>query len=255
MTHEHADVTRRSFRQQTGLFTGEDALFAHHSNRTEGWYGPLDRGMVVLNVACGAAHVSEEIAPNVHQVVGVDLTPDLLALGSERLRTRRVHNVLLQLGDAADLPFVDDSFDLVVCRTALHHFPEAAAALAQMGRVCRPGGRVAVSDMVAPSGGLRARFDEVQRLLDPSHVSALLDEELIALVAEQVGPVTHTTGATLSFPLDAMMTDAADRDAVVHALRAELDGGEPTGFAPAIDDEGRIAVSFALEGVHSTPGR
>ncbi len=53
-----------------------------------------------------------------------------------------------QEGDATALPFVDASFDLVFCRTAVHHFPDPAVVVAEMARVCRPGGRVAIADLI-----------------------------------------------------------------------------------------------------------
>ena len=125
---EHDEITRRSFTEQTALFTGETAVFAQRRDSTLAWMEPLEPHMIVLDVACGAGHVAEAAAPFVRQVVGVDLTPALLALGSERLRESGVTNVLLQEGNAAALPFVDGSFDLVACRTALHHFPEIGRA-------------------------------------------------------------------------------------------------------------------------------
>jgi ubiquinone/menaquinone biosynthesis C-methylase UbiE len=52
---EHDHVVRRSFEQQTGLFTGDDALFARRQISALAWLEPLDPGMIVLDVACGAA--------------------------------------------------------------------------------------------------------------------------------------------------------------------------------------------------------
>src|SRR4029078_10464421 len=98
------------------------------------WTDPLTPDMLVLDVACGAAHAAELAAPHVRQVVGVDLTPELLALGATRLRDAGITNVLLQEGNAATLPFVDASFDLVMCRTAIHHMGDPIDSIARMGR-------------------------------------------------------------------------------------------------------------------------
>jgi len=200
--------------------------------------------MIILDVACGAAHVAEQAAPYVRQVVGVDLTPALLRLGAERLHRAGIGNVLLQEGDATRLPFVDDSFDLALCRSAVHHFPHPDRVVAEMRRVCRPGGRVVVSDLVAPNAEVRAAFDELHRRLDPSHVGALLESELAELVRSTVGPLgSRETSGPVSLPVDRLLTDAADRDAVMAALRAELAGGAVTGFDPVLQD-GEVQVSF-----------
>src|SRR5262249_27470067 len=125
-TADHDETVRRSFERQTGLFTGDDAVFARRSPAAPEWVGPLDSDLIALDVGCGAGHVSEEIAPHVRQVVGVDMTPALLCLGAERIAASGLGNVLLQEGDASRLAFVDGSFDLVVCRSALHHFADPA---------------------------------------------------------------------------------------------------------------------------------
>jgi ubiquinone/menaquinone biosynthesis C-methylase UbiE len=247
----HDELVRRSFEQQTALFTGREALFAQRSESTLSWVEPLDADMIVLDVACGAAHVADAIAPHVRQVVGVDLTPTLLTLGADRLRAAGIENVLLQEGNAEELPFVDDSFDLVVCRASLHHFSDPERPLREMARVCRPQGRVVISDMIAPSEEVRQSFDELHITIDPSHVRALVEHELAELVAATVGSLTHgSTSTTGPFPVEVMLTDAGDRDAAMRELRTELAGGRPTGFEPIMVDN-RVHVRFTSTVVHA----
>ena len=210
--------------------------------------------MIVLDVACGAAHVAEELAPHVRQVVGLDLTPDLLRLGADRLQQAGVTNVLLQEGNAADLPFLDQSFDLVLCRSALHHFRNPTDMVREMARVCRAGGRVVVSDMVAPSTYVREAFDDVHRHLDPSHVGVLLGDEMVELLATEVGPVSFAElSGPFELPLDDIFSDVSDRPWVSAALTAEVDGGPPSGFLPDRDaGSGSLSVSFSSAVVHAT---
>ena len=249
---EHDAVVRRSFEKQTALFAGDDALFARRSSSALAWLEPLDPEMIVLDVACGAAHAAEQAAPHVRQVVGLDLTRALLELGADRLRDAGITNVLLQEGSAAELPFLDASFDLVACRAALHHVPDPGVVVAEMARVCRPGGRVVAVDMVAPSAEVREAFDALHRRIDPSHAGVLLEGELAELLRSKVGPLTYgETTDPFTLPVDHILTDAADRDAVTSALQAELAGGPATGFDPVLDD-GQTLVSFTNTVVHAT---
>lgn len=249
--HDHDDTVRQSFRRQTGLFEGDDSPFARRPESPTAWLGPLDGSTVVLDVACGAAHVAEQVAPAVHQVVGVDLTPELLALGAGRLDEAGLTNVLLQQGAATALPFVDGSFDVVCCRSALHHFGDPVAAVTEMARVCRRGGRVAVSDLVVPDPALREAYDAVHRALDPSHGRAFTADEIADLLATHVGPIGHRAQhGPGALPLDGIVTEVADRAAVLEALHAELGGGPPTGFLPARTD-GTLTVSFTSVVVHA----
>ncbi len=247
------EEVRQSFTRQVELFSGADSPFARHSANATSWVEPLSEDMLVLDVACGAAHVAEEIAPHVRQVVGIDLTPDLLRLGADRLEEAGVVNVLLQEGNASALPFLDHTFDLVLCRSALHHFRSPSATVQEMARVCRPGGRVAVSDMVAPSAGVRAAFDDLHRHLDPSHMGVLLGDEIVELLANEVGPIGF---GELSAPhrlrLDYIFSPVSDQRAVRAALAAELDGGPPSGFEPVSEpDTGSLSVSFTTATVQA----
>lgn len=249
---EHDAVVRSSFEKQTSIFGGEHSPFARRPHSPLAWLEPLEPDMIVLDVACGAGHVAEQLAPHVRQVVGVDLTPALLELGAERLREAGITNVLLQEGNAAELPFLDASFDLVVCRGAMHHFLHPEQPIAEMARVCRPDGRVVVSDMVATSAEARERFDQVHRNLDPSHARTLLEAELADLLRSTVGPIAYgETTDPFKIPVEHILTDAADRDAVTSALRAELAGGDATGFDPVADGD-QILVSFTSTVVHAT---
>jgi ubiquinone/menaquinone biosynthesis C-methylase UbiE len=247
---DHDDVVRRSFDRQVGLFSGPDSPFVRRPAGTLEQLAPLTREMLVLDVACGAGHAAEVVAPEVRQVVGLDLTVSLLDLGAARLRDAVVPNVLLQEGNAHSLPFVAASFDLVYCLAALHHVGDPARAVAEMARVCRPGGRVVLSDLIAPAADVREPFDELHRRIDPSHRRACLEGELVALLPEGC---ELSYGATVSarLPVSIAYTDQSDTEAVDAALRTELAGGPPTGFEPS-EDDGELVVSFWQSTVHAT---
>jgi SAM-dependent methyltransferase len=249
---EHDDTVRRSFRQQTALFEREDSPFARRPDSPTEWLEPLDGTMAVLDVACGAGHAAEQVAPSVGVVVGIDLTPELLALGTRRLRDAGITNVVLQQGAATALPFVDESFDVVFCRSAFHHFGDPVAATTEMARVCRPGGRVVVSDVVVPDPAVREAYDAVHRSLDPSHVRAFTGDEIADLLASHVGPIARAAQrGPGALPLEGIVTDVADLPAVLAALESELAGCPPTGFSPSRGDGG-LLVSFVSVVVHAT---
>jgi hypothetical protein len=106
--------------------------------------------------------------------------------------------------------------------------------------------------MVVTSAEARGRFDELHRSLDPSHARTLLEAELAELLRSNVGPIAYgETSDPFAIPVDHILTDAADRDAVMSALRAELAGGDATGFDPVLDGD-QILVSFTSTVVHAT---
>ncbi|HEY5171406.1 MAG TPA: hypothetical protein VIK54_06735 [Acidimicrobiia bacterium] len=62
---DHDEVVRQSFERQVPLFSGPGSPFARRASGSLSWIEPLTRDMVVLDVACGAAHATEPVAPRV----------------------------------------------------------------------------------------------------------------------------------------------------------------------------------------------
>jgi ubiquinone/menaquinone biosynthesis C-methylase UbiE len=107
----------------------------------------LSEGDTVLDLACGPGNFSRSFARAVGPeglVVGVDASATMLARGGEELRDDDPGNLVLIRGDATALPFVDASFDGACCFAALHLFPDPFAALDEIRRTLRPGGRIAL---------------------------------------------------------------------------------------------------------------
>jgi len=95
----------------------------------------------ILDVACGTGVVARDALSKVGagRVVGLDATDAMLVV-AERIEPR----VEWRVGDAGDLPFEAGSFDAVICQSGLMFFPDQVAAVREMWRVLRPGGRLAV---------------------------------------------------------------------------------------------------------------
>lgn len=124
----------------------------------------------VLDVATATGHTALALAPYARRVVGVDLTPEMLAIAREQAERRGMDNVTFLTADAEALPFPDERFDVVTCRIAAHHFPDVERFYREAARVLRPGGRLVVVDNVAPDDPELDRFiNELERLRDPSH--------------------------------------------------------------------------------------
>lgn len=137
---------------------------------------------IALDVACGPGLVVNALGRVTRRAVGVDVTPAMLARAGALAREHGLRNVEWVLADAPPLPVADAAFSIVTSRFAFHHLSDPAAVLADMKRACRPGGRVAVVDLLAsPDPVKAAALNEMECLRDPSHVRALDLAELSAL--------------------------------------------------------------------------
>ena len=98
-------------------------------------------GASVLDVGCGPGHLTHRLAALGLDVTGIDLDPAMI----ERANARGGGRYLA--ADAASLPFEDGAFDLAVSTLSMHHWADANAGIAEVGRVVRPGGRVLIWDL------------------------------------------------------------------------------------------------------------
>lgn len=144
----------------------------------------------VLDVACGAGQVALAFAEVAREVAGLDVTPAMIEKAQSLQAERGIANVRWHVGDVYHLPFDDGTFSIVTCRYALHHLIDPTSVVAEMSRVCAPGGRVVLVDVVTTIEKTEA-FNHMERLRDPSHVRALMLDELIGLAtAHQLENVT-----------------------------------------------------------------
>ncbi len=106
----------------------------------------LAPGSVVVDLACGTGDLSAMARRLGYRTVGADLSWGMLA-------ANHTGAPVVQC-DASRLPFADASVDGVVCGYALRNFTDLSASLAEAARIIRPGGRVAVLEVSAPTGAL-----------------------------------------------------------------------------------------------------
>lgn len=107
------------------------------------WVGARAQGRV-LEVAVGTGR-DLPYFPAGSRIVGIDLSPEMLAIARERATASGV-DADLREGDAEALPFGDAEFDTVVCALALCSIPRPGVAVGEMARVVRPGGSIVLVD-------------------------------------------------------------------------------------------------------------
>ncbi len=107
-----------------------------------GWLG-LQEGMRVLDVGCGTGAYARYLAEGMERAefFGVDNDPNFIAR-ARQTEEKNVTGIQYLVGDALELPYENESFDLVVSHTFLTSMPQYKEALSQMRRVCRKGGRI-----------------------------------------------------------------------------------------------------------------
>jgi ubiquinone/menaquinone biosynthesis C-methylase UbiE len=125
----------------------------------------LPAGWAVLDVATGTGNAALAAARCGCDVVGVDYVPELLERGRVRARAEGLR-VEFVTGDAEDLPFPDGAFDAVLSTVGVMFAPDQEQAAAELVRVCRPGGRIALAAWT-PDGFLGELLRTIGRHVPP----------------------------------------------------------------------------------------
>lgn len=103
----------------------------------------LEAGDRVLDVGTGTGNLALTASKTGADVTGIDICPDLLETARERTGTLGIEEITFETGDAADLPYADDSFDVTVSNLGHMYADPPMAAANELLRVTRPGGRIA----------------------------------------------------------------------------------------------------------------
>ncbi|HCP29805.1 MAG TPA: SAM-dependent methyltransferase, partial [Pseudomonas sp.] len=151
---QHTDVVQRQFGDQAGAYLSS----AVHAQGSE--FALLQAELQgqgdarVLDLGCGAGHVSFQVAPLVAQVVAYDLSQSMLDVVANAAADRALTNIMTERGAAESLPFADASFDYVFSRYSAHHWSDLGLALREVRRVLKPGGVAAFIDVMSPGSPL-----------------------------------------------------------------------------------------------------
>jgi len=210
---------------------------------------PEDR---VVDVACGRGTSAIHLTRTRDcQVLGVEYSVPQVALARKAAEDARSAGATFVQGDAESLPLADACADVVMCECSLCLFPNKAAALCEMRRVLRPGGRLALADLVLDPGrlpeawrGWLARVACVADARPATDYAAMVEDAGFDAVAVELHP-------------EALLTLIANLEARWALIRSVVALGDGQAFAvrPSIwgDVRSRITsgeISYALITAH-----
>lgn len=133
-------VAKRYDRMNTLMSLGMDRYWRRETRKALG----LAPGDKCLDLGAGSGVSTQELARSGAWVAGVDLSLGMLAVGKDR-------DVPLIAGDVTALPFPDETFDAVTISMAIRNVQDLAGGLAEMYRVLKPGGRLAILEFSTPT--------------------------------------------------------------------------------------------------------
>ncbi|WP_065357736.1 class I SAM-dependent methyltransferase [Kluyvera georgiana] len=179
-----------------------------------------DGEATVLDVGCGAGHASFTAATQVSQVTAYDLSEGMLAVVAEEAEKRGLHNITCAQGPAEILPFGDNSFDVVISRYSAHHWHDMQAALMEIRRVLKSGGRFIMMDIASPGKAiLDVWLQTIEMLRDPSHIRNYSQGEWLAMVNNRGMVVDKLVGDRLHLEFSSWVARMKTPDNIIEAIR------------------------------------
>lgn len=202
----------------------------------------------VLDLGCGAGHVSFAVAPQVRSVTACDLASDMLRVVDAAAAGRGLVNLRTEQAVAERLPFRDAAFDVVLSRYSAHHWRDFDAGLREAARVLRPGGMLAVVDSISPgAAALDTWLQAVELLRDVSHVRSRAPAEWDAALA-RAGLLTEQARSfrirlVYAVWIERMRTPP-ERAAAIRSLQAVASDRVARHFA--IEPDGSFCIDVGL---------
>ena len=135
--------------------------------------------MRILDLGCGSGYLAFPMAKNNadSEVIGLDIVSDTLEANRSKANEERIKNLSFVRYDGIDFPFEDQSFDLVVTRYALHHFPDIEHSIGEMSRVLKEGGMLFISDPCPNECDTERFVDDYMRLKKDGHIRFYTEDE------------------------------------------------------------------------------
>lgn len=197
------DSTRKGFEESfaSGEFYNRQTQDSEHLKKIIQFIGIKD-GMKILDLGTGSGYLAFPIAKENAgcDVVGLDIVKEALLANRVRAEKGGTDNLTFMSYDGIDLPFEDSTFDLIVTRYSLHHFPDIEHSITEISRVLKTGGRLFISDPCPNECDSERFVDDYMRLKKDGHIKFYTKDEWKDICGRNGLVFTDSFDSSIRFP-------------------------------------------------------
>ncbi len=242
---EHNDIVIEQFSKQAVPFT---KIKGHYDSvETIISMSEVSKNDTVLDIACGTGIVACVFAKYAKNVIGLDITQDMLNQAIKTKNENHLKNIEFDLGNVEHLPYKGNSFDIVCTRYSFHHFLNTKQVFNEMIRVCKSNGKVIVIDVALKSQDAEA-YNYIETLRDPSHTKALTFDEFNNLLSNKIltnhKQSSYNVDLELENLLDSSFPNNGDRKKLYKIYEDDLNKNK-LGMNTSLK-EGKIYITFPI---------
>lgn len=136
----------------------------------------------LLDVACGTGELAIFSAGKVASVLGVDISDQEIEFATGQAQANHLTNVRFICGDVEKIPCNPDSYSMVICKSAFHHFQNYRLVFAEMNRCCKNRGKISIQDIISyENPKVNDFFEGLEKKIDLSHHRTLSREAIVNL--------------------------------------------------------------------------
>ncbi|MFJ2973839.1 class I SAM-dependent methyltransferase [Kluyvera sp. NPDC087067] len=220
MSNHHETLVKTQFSGQAAAYL-QSHVHAQGADlrRLSEWLAD-DKHAELLDIGCGAGHASFTAAPLVANVTAYDLSEGMLAVVKQEAEKRNLSNITCTQGPAEVLPFADNHFDIVISRYSAHHWHDIQAALMEIRRVLKPGGRFILMDIATPGKAmLDVWLQTVEMLRDPSHIHNYSQGQWLTMINNRGMVIEKLVGDKLHLEFSSWVARMKTPENIVEAIR------------------------------------
>ena len=146
-----------------------------------------------LDFACGTGDYVIAAANRVEYAYGIDISEGMIGIAGEQAQKAGVKNAGFLCRPVEDTPFENETFSIVSCRSAFHHFHDYEGIIDEMIRCCKKGGRIGIQDIAAyPDDKIDSFFEQLEKQIDISHNKTVSKAFITDLFNQKGIEVTRT---------------------------------------------------------------
>ena len=187
-------------------------------------WAALGKYQLGLDIATGPGFTAFAIAEFCDLVIASDIADGMLVQARHIAEERGIKNVQFEVVDAQEIPYPDESFEIVTCRTAPHHFNDIGGFLAEVHRVLSRSGVFLLCDTTTSEvEHLAAWHQRVEAVRDPSHVYAPPPSEWRQLIANAGFQITHELPTQVDMTFWDWVKRSGTADDVARRLHSDFD--------------------------------
>lgn len=180
----------------------------------------------LLDVACGTGEFSLFCARRIKGAHGIDISEGMIELAKEQASADGLDNATFECHDVENIPCINSSFSVVQCRSAFHHMDDYPRVFEEMLRCCKPGGRLAVQDIMAYEDPMvNSFFEALEREVDVSHNATLHKQEFIDLFIKNQVEVIRSVVVEVELNFREYLNHAVQSESSLEKIKELLEEG------------------------------